>query len=81
MMNWFWFFTIKDTENPIRFILLLIGVVNKSIILLISFIIRFVVLLINEQLISGPREAGSRGVFMDALKRVSTESRIETGWG
>jgi len=48
MMNWFWFFKIKDTENPIRFILLTNGVVNKSIPLLISFIIRFIVLLINE---------------------------------
>jgi|GEM_PF-1332106 len=79
-MRAFWFFMIKDKQNPIIVNLVVPRLVNKSIYLLISFIICFIVLLNNEQPIFRPFIAGSRGVFMDAFKRISSKSCFKNGW-
>ena len=56
------------------------GVVNKSIKLLISFIIWAIVILNDEQCIFRPCKTGSGEVFIDPLKRLAPKGCIETAW-
>ena len=79
-MRAYWFFMIKDTQIPIIVNLVIQRLVNKSIYLLISFIISFIVHLNNEQPIFRPFIAGSRGVFMAAVKRISSKNCFKNGW-